>query len=482
MAVFSKAACFEEHCQPFAIVTIIATDGRVSRKSGRMFVDKDGRREGTIGGGTVESLAIKEAQSAIKEGKGRKALIDNGGKGHVEVYIDVPCDGRSVIIIGRGNVAAEVEKLFKAVGWYVETFERGTSFDALPVARITEKTAVVISGAADKDLAEPMLSTPAFYIGVLASRSVSLPSDKRIYAPAGLEIGAETPEEIALSIVSEVMAVYKGKNVQPLSAWNENLILVRGAGDLATGSIVRLHNAGYKVIATEVEKPTVIRRTVSFAEAVYDKEMIIEGVKGVLVNSPENALRVLDDGAIPIIIDPELTILSTIKPRIVIDATIAKRNLGTRIDMADLVIALGPGFTAGVDADVVIETKRGHFLGTVIREGSAIPNTGIPGNIGGYAEERVIHSPAYGVFKGKRNIGDIVKKGDLIAEVGGTPVYATIDGKLRGLLHDGLIVSEGFKIADIDPRGESADHTTISDKARAIGGGVLEAVDSFLRG
>ena len=184
---------------------------------------------------------------------------------------------------------------------------------------------------------------------------------------------------------------------------------------------------------------------------------------------------------VPVMVDPSLSILDILHPRVLVDATIAKRNLGTRMDMAPLVIALGPGFTAGVDCHAVIETKRGHTLGRVIYHGTAIPNSGVPGNIAGYAEERVIHSPSAGIFRGVKAIGDIVRKGDVIAYAGDVPVHATIDGKLRGLLHDGLEVPEGFKIADIDPRGEKADHTTISDKARAIAGGVLEAADRFVR-
>ncbi len=258
------------------------------------------------------------------------------------------------------------------------------------------------------------------------------------------------------------------------------LVVVRGAGDLATGTIVKLRNAGYSVIATEIAKPSVIRRTVSLAEAVYSGKAEVEGVSGVYAGNLEDIPGILESGSVPVIIDPELTIVRKLKPEVLVDAAIAKRNLGTTIDMAPFVVALGPGFTAGADADAVIETKRGHSLGRIIRSGTAIANTGVPGNIEGYTSERVIHSPASGIFEGVRSIGDIVRKGDIIARVGDYDILASIDGKLRGLLRSGLHVPQGFKVADIDPRGEKADHLTISDKARAIAGGVLEAVDAFM--
>ena len=187
----------------------------------------------------------------------------------------------------------------------------------------------------------------------------------------------------------------------------------------------------------------------------------------------------MDRKDIPILVDPEGDAIKTLKPFCIVDAILAKKNLGTTIDMAPFVVALGPGFEAGKDVDAVIETKRGHNLGRIIRDGSAIANTGIPGIIGGYGKERVMHSECEGIFKGAVEIGKIVKKGDVIAYIDETPVLASLDGRLRGLLHDGLFVPKGFKIADIDPRGEETDHLTISDKARAIAGGVLEAIDRF---
>ena len=255
----------------------------------------------------------------------------------------------------------------------------------------------------------------------------------------------------------------------------DKLIIVRGAGDLATATIIRLHNSGFRVICLDIEKPTVIRRTVSFAQAMFDGETVVEGVRAVRCTADE-VLSVLDRGLVPVVADPEGRCIKMYRPEIVVDAIIAKRNLGTNRSMAPCTIALGPGFTAGSDVDCVIETTRGHALGRLIFEGTAKPNTGIPGNIGGYTTERVIHSPCAGNFIACRKIGDIVNAGDIIAHVGDTEVKATISGMIRGLLHDNLTVPEHFKIADIDPRGEKAEYLTCSDKARSLSGSVLEAV------
>ncbi len=219
-----------------------------------------------------------------------------------------------------------------------------------------------------------------------------------------------------------------------------------------------------------------IRRTVSFSQAVYDKEMEIEGLTSILVQDTKEALKVLKDGKIPLLIDPKGESIKELKPLAVIDAILAKENLGTNRDMAPIVIGVGPGFTAGEDVDAVVETMRGHYLGRVILEGQAIPNTGSPGDIGGFTTERVLQSTNAGVFKAVKKIGDLVSKGDIVAQVGDQPVQATINGVLRGLLQDGIHVTPGFKIADIDPRSEVNHCFTISDKARAVGGGVLEAL------
>jgi len=260
-------------------------------------------------------------------------------------------------------------------------------------------------------------------------------------------------------------------------------IIIRGGGDLATGTISCLHQCGYQVLVLEIAKPTAIRRSVAFSEAMYDGETEVEGIKARKINVFSEAEQCWQEGMIPIICDETAEAVNVVPHFAFVDAAIAKRNLGTTIDMADFVIGLGPGFTAGVDVDVVIETKRGHRLGRIIREGSAIANTGIPGIIGGYGKERVIHSEKAGVFHGIAHIGDLVKKGDLIAKVDETPVYATLDGVLRGILRDGLLVPEHFKIADIDPRlSERENCFTISDKARAIAGGVLQAICIYENG
>ena len=320
---------------------------------------------------------------------------------------------------------------------------------------------------------------------------------------------------------------------------NNLLIICRGAGDLATGIIHRLHRAGHRVIALETDYPAAIRRQVSFCEAVYDGSAAVEGVTARLVPALADAETdteiateadaetgteidtetysglndmpaahtasekwsrsaieaVLEAGEVPLLIDPKGESIELLKPDVVIDAIIAKKNLGTTINMAPLVIGVGPGFTAGNDVHLVIESMRGHNLARIITDGRAQPNTGVPGNIAGFTSERVIHAPAAGYIHDVRKIGDIVQKGDEIARIypdkGSfdnelseyVPVNATITGIIRGLIREGYYFREGFKIADIDPReSELTNCFTISDKARSIAGSVLEAVSAFEHG
>ncbi|WP_425448766.1 selenium-dependent molybdenum cofactor biosynthesis protein YqeB [Dethiothermospora halolimnae] len=262
----------------------------------------------------------------------------------------------------------------------------------------------------------------------------------------------------------------------------KGIVIVRGGGDIATGVIQKLHRSGFKVLVLEIEKPLVIRRTVSIAQGIFDGEIIIEDIKGVKVDNVAEIKEEWDKNNIPIIIDRNCSIIDKIKPRVLVDAIMAKKNIGTTKTMADITIGLGPGFKAGEDVDVVIESNRGHDLGRLIFDGYAEKNTGIPGKIMGYTKERVIKSPATGIIKHISSIGDNVKKGEVIAKVGEEPVYSKLDGTLRGLIMEGLYVSEGLKIADVDPRGIKKHCYSISEKARAIGGGVLEAILYKMRG
>lgn len=256
-----------------------------------------------------------------------------------------------------------------------------------------------------------------------------------------------------------------------------NIVIVRGGGDISTGSIQKLHRSGFKVLVLEIEKPTTIRRTVAFSEAVFKGEIEIEGIKGKLVNNKEEIFRCFEEGIVAIAIDENGNLIDEIKPQVVVDGILAKKNLGTRKDMAEITVAIGPGFSAGEDVDVVIETMRGHKLGRLIFEGPAMKNTGTPGEIAGVTKDRVIYSDYSGIIENVKEIGDIVKAGEVIARISGNEIYASIDGLLRGLISDGMIIYKGLKIADIDPRiKEINNYTTISDKARAIGGGVLEAI------
>ena len=261
----------------------------------------------------------------------------------------------------------------------------------------------------------------------------------------------------------------------------KDLIIVRGGGDLATGSIYKLKKSGFPVLILEVAKPSAIRRNVAFCEAVYQGTQTVEDMTCHLADSLEQAQRFLEEGKLTVLVDPTGGSIPKLKPLAVVDGILAKKNLGTSREMAPITVALGPGFTAGADVDAVVETKRGHDLGRVLWQGCAAPNTGIPGIIGGYGRERVIHSPAKGIVRNVKHITDRVSRGEVIAVVeterGPVPVEAALDGILRGLIRDGYPVSVGFKMADIDPRADEYNNCfTISDKARCIAGGVLEAV------
>lgn len=259
--------------------------------------------------------------------------------------------------------------------------------------------------------------------------------------------------------------------------WKRELCVVRGGGDIATGTIYKLFQCGFPLLVLEIANPSCIRRTVSFCEAVFDGEVEVEGVRARRADSLKEAYACFEQGKVPVVVDPEGEMIREASPAVVIDAILAKRNLGTEITDAPVVIGVGPGFFAGRDVHAVVETRRGHHLGRVIYEGEAAPNTGIPGVIAGYGKERVIRAPAAGTLHIIKQIGGEVKKGEPIARIGDAVVEATIDGIVRGMIREGYPVEKGLKIADIDPRiTEKENCHTISDKARCVAGGVLEAV------
>ena len=254
------------------------------------------------------------------------------------------------------------------------------------------------------------------------------------------------------------------------------LVVIKGAGDLATGVAVRLHHAGFSLVMTELLHPTAIRRTVCLSRAIAEGTATVEDVTARYARDPEEAIALTRFGYVAVLADPEAACIVALRPAVVVDAILAKRNTGTRLTDAPVVIGLGPGFLAGTDCHAVVETMRGHDLGRVFLQGAAMANTGVPGVIGGYAEERILRAPCDGVWKTSLNIGAHVEAGQTIATVGESAVQSQIAGVLRGILPDGTPVTRGMKSGDVDPRDQPTYCLTVSDKARAIGGGVLEAI------
>ena len=260
----------------------------------------------------------------------------------------------------------------------------------------------------------------------------------------------------------------------------ELLVLVRGAGEMATGVAHRLAQAHFRVCLTDIAEPQAVRREVSFCEAVYDGEKTVEGLTVKLVSDASEFAETWAKGKLPLLVDPSCQVRSFLHPDVVVDAILAKRNMGTSTEWAPLVVGLGPGFRAGGDVHMVVETNRGHDLGRLLLEGEAEPNTGIPGDIGGFTEERVLRAPQEGLFRyNGHRIGDVVEAEEVVAYVGQAPVKAGIHGVLRGLIRESIPVTKGMKVGDVDPRAKREHCFTISDKARAIAGGVLEGIMLF---
>lgn len=525
MNLYQEAARLSEENKRFAWTAIVSSKGSTPRSKAHMIVLEDGSIIGTIGGGLAEKTVIEAAVEAIQEGCSRSINLTlnseaKGGLpmhcgGDMTVFIDVNGAHPKLLLIGGGHVNQAVYRLGRFLGYeclvvderpefasrerYPEAtglFTASSLEEAIGMAPIDEDTTVVIATKdADEIALRGVFNRGASYVGVIGSRrKVTIirghlledgypkESINRVYAPIGLDLGAETPEEIAVSILAEILKVKSGKTGDSLSEALQNkqdLVIVRGAGDIATGTIARLHRCGWRVLGLEVEKPTVVRRTVALAEAVTAGQAEVEGVRGVLCKSLADMELAWAKGDVPIVVDPYGKWIDALKPMAVVDAILAKRNEGTNKEMAPIVIGLGPGFTAGEDVHAVIETKRGHSLGKAIYAGATEPNTGIPGSIGGYTTERVLRSPSEGVVKAFKAIGDHVKAGEKIMEVAGRPVKTEIAGVLRGLIADGLEVTTGFKIGDVDPRCNREACFEISDKARSVAGGVLEALLSL---
>lgn len=523
MNIFAEAARLEQENRPFALAQIIESRGSTPRHSGQMLVLADGACIGTIGGGMIERRVIEQALAAITERKARvfhgrmartgQDAVGSDCGGAMSVYIDVHGLRPRLVLIGAGHVNRAIASAAKPLGFDIHvadiyaasldpalfpagtTLVHGESFtDAIGKMNIDAGNFVIIAtNNQDCEALNLLIRQPVRYLGLLASRrkvqtftqqlkqrGTDEQELARLHAPVGYNIGAETPEEIAISVLAELLQVRSqsagGLMKDDIRLTRDKLVVIRGAGDIATGIALRLYHAGFQVMMLDIAQPTAIRRTVAFAQAMFDGKACVEGVTACLAADINEAFEAINRGEIPLLIDEDAHCLEQLKPRFLVDAILAKQNLGTHRNMAPITVALGPGFNAGEDCDAVIETNRGHHLGRVIYRGYTHPNTGIPGNIGGHTARRVIRAPADGVMQCRVALGDLVQEGDIIALCGDRPVIAPLAGMVRGLLHNGLETKTGSKIGDIDPRGAQADYTTVSDKARAIAGAVLEAM------
>lgn len=253
-------------------------------------------------------------------------------------------------------------------------------------------------------------------------------------------------------------------------------VLIRGGGDLGSGVGLRLFRAGALLLVAELSKPLVVRRYVSFAEAVISGATFVEEVPAQKANSHEEVHVLLSKGIVPVVVDPVAESIQWWKPDVLVDARLQKSSPEIGIQAASMIIGLGPGFTAGVDCHAVVETKRGPTLGRVYWSGTAEADSGLPESVNGYVEERVLRAPQDGFFKSLVRICDFVTRGQVVAEVDGMPIHAQFDGVIRGLVMEGLQVTKGMKVGDIDPRKDPRLCSLVSDKSLAVGGGVLEAI------
>ncbi|NHN49094.1 EF2563 family selenium-dependent molybdenum hydroxylase system protein [Halostella sp. JP-L12] len=522
MSVFDRVTELKERGEPAAMLTIVEKDGSAPRDVGdRMLVTADDEY-GTIGGGTVEHLAVEDARAVLADEAVpgvRTYELEPGGNtgmvcgGSMDVFVERIRGRARLYVAGAGHISVELAPLAQRLGYDVtvvddreeyadpENFpdatdvihgDYGETLSELPMTAETSVAVATRSGTFDRRAVAAALDGGAGYVGLVASETKtdhvveSLAEEgydrrdlARVRAPVGLDLGGSGPADVALAILSEVNADRYGASGRRATRLDlDDLVVVRGGGDLGSGVVYRLHQAGFPVVVTEVPRPTVVRRAVAFGAAMYEDEVSIEGVDARRAADVDEAIGVLEDDAVPVLADPDAAIASELDAAVLVDAIMAKgrTDTGTRRDDADVVIGLGPGFEAGEDVDAVVETDRGHELGRAIYEGRANPYDGEPGERRGYTHERVLRAPGEGPWEPVVEIGDLVSAGDTVGHVGERAVKSEIDGLVRGLVHAGLDVEEGTKLGDVDPRGEDVDPAKISDKALCLGGGALEAV------
>ncbi|WP_135822109.1 selenium-dependent molybdenum cofactor biosynthesis protein YqeB [Halostella litorea] len=522
MSLFDRVAELVDRGEAAAMLTIVDKDGSAPRDVGdRMLVTPDDAF-GTIGGGHVEHLAVQDARAVLADeaesGVRTYELEPDGNTGMVcggtmDVFVDRIRGNARLYVAGAGHIALELAPLAERLGYDVtvvddraeyadpESFPDGVDVihgdyeAALGDLPMTAETAVAVatrSGTFDRRAVAAALDGGAGYVGLVASgtkadRVIDGLAEEgygrrdlaRVRAPVGLDLGGSGPEDVALSVLSEVhMDRHDATGRRATRLDLDDLAVVRGGGDLGSGVVYRLHQAGFPVVVTEVERPTVVRRGVAFGAAMYEDEVSVEGVDARRAADVDEAVAVLADDAVPVLADPDAAVAAELDAAVLVDAIMAKgrTDTGTRRGDADVVVGLGPGFEAGADVDAVVETDRGHELGRAIYEGRASPYDGEPGERRGYTHERVLRAPGAGVWEPTVDIGDLVSAGDTVGHVGSEAVTMEIDGLVRGLVHGGLDVDEGTKLGDVDPRGEEVDPAKISDKALCLGGGVLEAL------
>ncbi len=504
------------------LVQIVDTAGSTPRSVGDAMVVSESSTHGTIGGGTVEHLAIEAARDVLSGGEApglRTFDLERGGNtgmvcgGTMTVSVTPLERPPRLVIAGGGHIGVALSALAVRCGYHVtviddrESYATAERFDddvtvvmdgyatALDAMTLTETTAVAVatrSSTFDREALASALDGAAGYLGVVASETkaahildglrddgYSARALQQIRAPVGLTLGGTGPEHVALSILAELtMDLHDASPERATACSLDELVVVRGGGDLASGVCYRLHEACFPVVITEQSQPTVVRRLVAYGTAIDTGKITVGGVTARRVTSLDGAIRTLVDGAIPVIEDPDASCVDSLAPHAVVDAILPKGRFdtGTRRDAAPNVIGLGPGFSAGEDVDAVVETHRGHQLGRVYYDGTTDPFDGTPGERGGVTTERVLRAPTAGAWEPTAEIGELVEAGTVVGFVEDVPVEAQISGLLRGVLADGRTVDAGMKLGDVDPRGNDVDPATISDKALCVGGGVLSAL------